>query len=63
MFPASTATSAEETKAMVFETGFGQNIVLAEYGEVRLAKFNEVRGKIESEKENFFKSQDPALHS
>jgi hypothetical protein len=37
--------------------------VIAEYGEERLAKFNEVRGKIEAEKENFFKSQDSALHS
>jgi hypothetical protein len=62
MFPVSEAKSAEETKAMIFETGFGQKIVIAEYGEERLAKFNEVRGKVESEKENFFKSQDTALH-
>jgi len=56
MFPVSEATSAEETKAMVFETGFGQKIMIADYGEDRIAMFNEVRGKVESEKENFFKS-------
>ena len=56
MFPASEATSVEETKSMVFETGFGQRIVIAEYGEERIAKFNEARGKVESDKENFFRS-------
>jgi len=37
--------------------------LIAEYGEERLEKFNEIRGRVESEKENFFKSQDPALHN
>jgi len=56
MFPASEAKNAEESKAMVFETGFGLRIAVGESNEARIAKFNEVRGKIESEKENFFKS-------
>lgn len=56
MFPASEATNPEEAKTMIFETGFGQKIAISEYSEVRIAKFNEIRAKIESEKENFFKS-------
>ena len=48
---------------MVFETGFGQKISVSQYNEAIIAKFNEVRGKVEAEKEAFFKTQDPAMHN
>ena len=47
MLPASEAKNAEESKSFIFETGFGQKISVGWNNEARIAKFNEIRGKLE----------------
>ena len=63
MFPASEVTNPDESQNTVFETGFGQRVLLSDLSEVKLQKFNWARSKIENEKEQFFKAQEISPHT
>jgi hypothetical protein len=56
MFPASEVTNPDESQNTVFETGFGQRVLLSDLSETKLQKFNQARSRIENEKEQFFKA-------